>query len=152
MHLVVETANTSDLEVAKALYTKETGDLVAPICAACWLVAPDDIPSLKHRAGWSLQQQLDVLTNDPTAHFVKVVDSDDGAGLIALACWHRYLEGYAPRGDIEICGTKSRQDSEAWPEKLNKALFCAVHDRIISEKQRWIGNIKCWCMDFSPFL
>ncbi|KAK5111404.1 hypothetical protein LTR85_012178 [Meristemomyces frigidus] len=156
MHLTVQPVVPTDFDTAKHLYGPETGDVVAPLCAAIWHVDPTDTATAKHRAEWSCQQQKELLEGAPTAHVVKVVDTDakPGEEIVAIARWHEYKRGNEHIGDLELIGRKDRDDPATWPEGLDRDFYLGFCDEAYSARRAWMGEGHYWGMSTSntPFL
>lgn len=120
MKLVLQPALPQDLEQAKSIYGSEKGDLVAAAHSAFWQVEDDE--AAKQRAQWSLQQQKELLENDPFGRFVKVVDADNDNVIIAMGRWRDFPNGNEQVGDLEYSGLKSRDDPAAWPGGISQVL------------------------------
>lgn len=136
----------SDLEAASSIHGPSTGDLTAAACSVCWHVEPTDLSAAKHRAEWSCQQQKDLLQNDSTTRFVKVVDTDaqPGEQIVALGRWHEYMKGYEHMGDLEVTGLKDRNDPTTWPEGLNKPFYTGFLDQCFAQRRAWMGEGHYW--------
>ena len=145
MKLEVQEATPSDIEAAKAIYGPETGDLCAPIIPVMWsLTDSHDTKTAKLRAEWSCQQQRDILEDDPTTRFVKVVDADNDDELVAFGRWHRYPSGYHGIKDLECVGRKDRNNPATWSEDFNKDFYLGFLDPAIAARTSWMGMGHYW--------
>lgn len=147
MKLHLSEATAADIDTAQQFYGPEKGDLLAPALLHFWpLTNSHDEDAARRRVEWSCQQQKDILENDPTTRFVKVVDLDKDGEVVAFGRWHRYLNGYIPAGDLEFAGLKDRNDPETWPVGLLKDLYLALLDGLMAARDGWIGKRHCWSM------
>lgn len=145
MKLHLSEATSADLDIATQFYGPKEGDLCAPAIRLFWPLAnSDDVHAAAQRTGWSCQQQKDILENDPTTRFVKVVDLDNDGELVAFGRWHRYTNGYVPAGDLEYAGLKDRNDPGTWPGGLQKELYCGCFYGLLTARDEWIGRQHCW--------
>jgi len=148
MHLVLQPASVADIEATANTFGPEKGDLVAPALQAVWHLpepsSSDHLEAAKRRAEWSARQQADLARNDPTVHWVKVVDTDKGDEMVGLGRWHLYEKGFENYGDHEICGTKDRKDPDTWPEGLNKELLLGLLDPCFADRRKWMGEGRYW--------
>ena len=145
MKFEVQEATPSDIEAAKGIYGPETGDLCAAAFAFGWpLPDPNDTKIAKLRAECSCQQQRDLLENDPTTHFIKVVDLDNNAELVAFGRWHKYSNGYQHIEDLELVGRKDRNDATTWPEGFNKDFYLGFLDDLFAARNFWMGTGHYW--------
>lgn len=149
MKLHLSEATSADIDAATQFYGPEKGDFVAPALLHFWpLPSPNDVEVARSRVDWSCQQQKDILENDPTTRFVKVVDLHKDSELVALGRWHRCPNGYVPVGDLEAAGLKDRNDPETWPAGLLKDLYLGLIDGLMSARDAWIGKQHCWSKSF----
>ena len=144
MHLELCEASQADLKIASSIHGPDTGDLAAAACQIAWPVDASDATAAKRRAEWSLQQQAELFANDPTTHFMKVVDIDKDDEIVAFGRWHKYEHGYQHQGDLEICGKKDRNDPTTWPEGLNKDFYVGFLDPLFAERRSWMGEGRYW--------
>ncbi|KAK3722963.1 hypothetical protein LTR37_002108 [Vermiconidia calcicola] len=147
MQLEVQEARPADIESAKAIYGPETGDL----CAASLGVGlafsdSHDLETAKKRAEWSCQQQKDLLENDPTTRFLKVVDIDNNDGIVAFGRWHRYPNGAQTVADLETVGLKDRHDPATFPDGFRKDFYLGFLDEIGTARESWMGTGHCWVL------
>ena len=145
MKFELQQAIPSDLEMAKSIYGDETGDLCAAAIGIGWpLQDPSDLTAAEPRAEWSCQQQKDLMENDPTTKFVKVVDADKNDEMVAFGRWHRYLKGYEHVADLEAVGSKDRNDPATWPEGFNKDFYLGFIDDLFAARRTWMGEEHYW--------
>ena len=101
MHLQALALTVQDFE--QLVHHADTGspadDCVAPPNPVAWPVTTRTEAQLRARCIFALQKRR--FLHDPTAHFLKVVDRGEGAGIsngadniIAVARWHYYPNGY----------------------------------------------------------
>lgn len=144
MKLEVQQATSADIDSAKQYYTPETGNLCAAAAGAFWPEPEDDTAKAKLRAEWSCQQQKEVLENDPSTEFIKVVDRDKNDELVAFGRWHRYPHGYEHLADLELVGLKDRDDPATWPDGFNKEAYLGVLDPLFAARRSWMGEGHYW--------
>ena len=145
MKFEVQEATSSDIESAKGFYGPETGDLCAAAFGVGWpLTDPNDMELARRRAEWSCQQQKELMENDPTTRFVKVVNTDKGNEIVAFGRWHRYPNGYQHVADLETVGLKDRNDPATWPDGFNKELYLGFLDELFAQRRSWMGEGPYW--------
>ena len=137
MPLQVRLLEAADFQTLSRYIHHEGGDLIAPLVPMIWLISKDDAANTK-RNEWSLRQQEDIYREDPTVHFMKVIDTDAGDEIISLARWHFYPEGYkhAEMGAWELNGTAADAD-KTWPKEINVPLAKALLEGILCERHEW---------------
>lgn len=147
MKLELQPATKADVQATASIYGPQTGDLVAPLLLVGWpLTEPNDLDNARSRAEWSAQQQVDLMENDPSTQFVKVVDKDNNNDIVCLARWHKYTNRYPMElQNLEICGLKDRNDPATWPEGfVNKELFVSFLDEACVARNQWIPDKEYW--------
>lgn len=144
MKFKVQPATSVDIDSAREFYTSDTGDLCAALVGAFWPEPQDDIAKAKLRAEWSCQQQKDILENDSSTRFIKVVDQDNDDELVAFGRWHRYTNGYKHVADLETVGLKDRNDPATWPEGLPKDFYLGFADEAFAARRSWMGENHYW--------
>ena len=95
MALQVRPAVLSDFDAIAKLTddSNSKGSLACPLLFHLWPVDADKNQSL-HRSAWSAAQDAWRFQHDPTAHFVKVVDTAADDEILAIARWHHYPDGW----------------------------------------------------------
>lgn len=145
MKLVVQEATSADIGAAKGIYGPETGDLCAAACAAGWPITdPNDTETAKSRAEWSCKQQQDLVENDPTVRFVKVINEENNGDIVAVGRWHRYPNGYQHVADLEAAGLKNRDDPATWPDGFHKDFYLGFLDDLFAARRSWMGKGHYW--------
>ncbi|KAL9049206.1 MAG: hypothetical protein Q9162_007336 [Coniocarpon cinnabarinum] len=140
MGISIEEVNISDFEIMKSFSHKEGGQLSAPAADASMLV--DNEQAAAVRNNWSVQQQRDTYENDPTAKFIKAIDSDSGE-MLGIARWHFYPCRYQV-SDLEYAGSKPKDDDASYPAGLNIPLYKGMLDQIFKRRPEWIVNGPQW--------
>ena len=145
MKFEIQEATSSHIEAAKSIYGPDTGDLSAPAVGLGWPPTdPNNIESARKRVEWSCQQQKDLLENDPTTRFIKVIDANKHNEIVAFGRWHRYPNGFQQMGDLEIAGLKDRDNPSTWPENFNKGPYLGFFDEACAARTSWMGSDHCW--------
>lgn len=143
MSFRIEPFQDEDFDTISGFVLSKDGDLAAAAATVCWHAEGDE--STRARYLWSLKQQRDIYANDPTAHFVKAVDTQNGNGIAAIARWHFYPDGYQDKfTPLEYLGTADPEDDGSWPEGLNKALYKAILDPLLEARRSWMGDGPYW--------
>ena len=126
------------------LIANEGGDLVTPLAPLFWPTSTSDEENLK-RARWSMNQQRAMFQEDPSAIFLKVVDTDHGDEVLSLARWHFYEHGYKHSEFTawELNGKGAEADS-TWPEEVNVPVARATLIPVFEARSGWMGQGRQW--------
>jgi hypothetical protein len=143
-------------------------DCVAPPNPVAWPVTTRTEAQLRARCIFALQKRR--LLNDPTVHFLKVVDTEGGTSntngldnIIAVARWHYFPNGYdydheahwemAPETSTPLLPYLAvDQDSDSLSASYPPPNFkLALHNYILSDRDafrsNWIPKGKpCWIL------
>lgn len=133
MILKVQHVDSADFELMTAYTNTETGDLVAPGIASSW-----PSPS-SERTQFSSQRELDMFHNDPSVHFMKVIN-DEGE-ILSLGRWHFFEEGF-PTEHAKAGNTNVVE----WPEALDRTRYEAFIKAIVDKQRGRQGRKKMWVL------
>lgn len=144
MRLTLKPANAADIVQAGKFFEPKTGNLIAPSIPFIWPVDDSDTKGLQARSQWSMEQQLDLFKNDPTAHWLKVVDEDADGELVSLARWHEYPQGYQYFADLEFVGSKDINSPSTFPPGINKEAYLDLLQPVFAQRRDWMGTGHYW--------
>jgi hypothetical protein len=144
MPLQVLPVEANDFDVMSTYVLSRGGDLSGPIVPFFWPPTADEA-EMAERTRWSMKQQREIFEDDLTAHFMKVVDTDRGDDIIALARWHYYERGYRHSEMLSRELNGAKPDAEAtWPPQINVGLAKALLDLLLAVRPEWQGQRPMW--------
>ena len=143
MTLTIKSVTLDDFSLFEK-YASPTDDLTAPLVPLGWHLDEHDKEGALARARWSLKQQHEIFTDDPTVRFLKVVDSAT-SDTVALARWHFYSHGFDPStmSAWELNGRAPDAD-ERWPPGMNVPLAKAVLLPLLKARPTWMTHGPQW--------
>ena len=144
MPLQLLPVEANDFDTMLSYVHNNGGDLIAPLVPIGWLTSTVDADNAE-RNRWSLKQQREIFDDDPTATFLKVIDTDDNNNIIALARWHYYEKGWQHKDMAawELNGRAPDAD-QTWPKAMNKELFQAILMPLLEARSDWLGQRPMW--------
>lgn len=117
-------------------------DLVAPPYPVAWPVTTR--AEAKTRLKFAIAKQRRRFQNDPTAHYVKVVDAPSAdqvheGEIVSIARWHYFQDGYdfASMVHWEMA---EKLPNEDWPQGFNRVLHDFILTSRDSTRKDWIGE------------
>ena len=123
------------------------GDITTPGLLFCWPVITE--ADAERRNLWNIAQCKDVMVHDPTAVYLKAVDSETGESL-ALARWHYYEAGYPNTKeslDLELRGAESTAKlGGSTSEGLNAPFLRTLLSDTFDSRNEWMGVEPQWGM------
>lgn len=145
MVFVVENVTLEDFVILESYGSSEPehGDLISPFLATGWPASTTEERIARNT--WGTAQQREIFLHDPTAVFMKVVDTET-QNIISMSRWHRYPQGYdyLKHSSLEFNAfTKSEIDLQ-WPTGINEALYKGLLRGVFPLRQKWQKPGPCW--------
>ena len=120
-------------EMRKFVLSKD-GTLAAPLADVALPADNDELGKI--RSEWSIDQQLDFFRHDPTARFIKAVDTDT-KDIVSIARWHKYSAQGTGKNDFEWAGTKDKTNPASYPPGFVIPLVEGFAAPLLEARPKW---------------